>query len=158
MSPRCQIVSSVPQTLRCLERGALQRATGAHAMNENSSRSHAIFSLLIEQRARLSSPGAEAEVVRAKLHLVDLAGSERNKRTGAVGTRLREAININSGLLALGNVIAALADDRRGRHHVPYRQSKLTRILQDSLGAAPAPLTVVPDRVSDGGQVATRAR
>ena len=68
----------------------------------------------------------------AKFHFVDLAGSERAKRTGATGNTLKEGISINKGLLALGNVIAALTED--GKNHVPYRDSKLTRILQDSLG------------------------
>ena len=68
-----------------------------------------------------------------KLHLVDLAGSERQAKTGAVGDRLREAAKINLSLSALGNVISALVDGRPGGH-VPYRDSKLTRLLQDSLG------------------------
>lgn len=70
----------------------------------------------------------------AKFHFVDLAGSERAKRTGATGSTLKEGISINQGLLALGNVIAALTDETRKGAHVPYRNSKLTRILQDSLG------------------------
>lgn len=90
----------------------------------------------------------------AKLHLVDLAGAERQKRTGATGVRFAESVRINQGLLALGNVISALGDDKkekrrrqrkakggggrstggRGHLHVPYRESKLTRLLQDSLG------------------------
>lgn len=68
----------------------------------------------------------------AKLHFVDLAGSERLKRTKAVGDRAKEGININYGLLILGNVISALTDPKKT--HVPYRDSKLTRLLQDSLG------------------------
>lgn len=70
----------------------------------------------------------------AKFHFVDLAGSERAKRTGATGATLKEGISINKGLLALGNVISALTDDAKKNAHVPYRDSKLTRILQDSLG------------------------
>lgn len=74
---------------------------------------------------------AEPEVRKCKFHFVDLAGSERAKRTGAEGIRLREGIDINKGLLALGNVISALGDEqKRGKVHVPYRDSKLTRILQ----------------------------
>ena len=73
-------------------------------------------------------------VTSAKFHFVDLAGSERAHRTGNQGERFRESISINSGLLALGNVISALADSRRRQQHVPYRQSKLTRLLKDSLG------------------------
>ena len=75
------------------------------------------------------------EVRRSKFHFVDLAGSERAKRTGAQGHQLKEGIDINKGLLALGNVISALGDDtKRGKSFVPYRDSKLTRMLQDSLG------------------------
>lgn len=70
----------------------------------------------------------------AKFHFVDLAGSERAKRTGATGSTLKEGISINKGLLALGNVIAALTEEGKRQNHVPYRDSKLTRILQDSLG------------------------
>jgi hypothetical protein len=68
------------------------------------------------------------EFMVAKFHFVDLAGSERAKRTGATGATLKEGISINKGLLSLGNVIAALTDDK-GKGHVPYRDSKLTRIL-----------------------------
>ena len=70
----------------------------------------------------------------AKFHFVDLAGSERAKRTGATGATLKEGISINKGLLALGNVISALTEEGKKNQHVPYRDSKLTRILQDSLG------------------------
>ena len=80
--------------------------------------------------------GADPEVRKCKFHFVDLAGSERAKRTGAEGLRLREGIDINKGLLALGNVISALGDEqKRGKVHIPYRDSKLTRMLQvcDSL-------------------------
>ena len=100
-------------------------------MNHRSSRSHAIFTIHVERK------GADpADVTRAKIHLVDLAGSERAKRTKAEGQRLKEGIQINKGLLALGNVISALGDDKRrmAGGHVPYRDSKLTRLLQDSLG------------------------
>ncbi|KAM6981182.1 LOW QUALITY PROTEIN: kinesin-like protein KIF21B [Aplochiton taeniatus] len=76
----------------------------------------------------------EYETLMAKFHFVDLAGSERLKRTGATGERAREGISINCGLLALGNVISALGDQTKKGGHVPYRDSKLTRLLQDSLG------------------------
>jgi hypothetical protein len=73
------------------------------------------------------------EVRKSKFHFVDLAGSERAKRTGAVGAQMKEGIEINKGLLALGNVISALGDEtKRGRVHVPYRDSKLTRMLRVS--------------------------
>ena len=132
------------EMVRLLENGAVSRTTGGTKMNEQSSRSHAIFTVILEQRhltrdARRRHRGAFSS---AKFHLVDLAGSERNKRTGASGHRFKESININSGLLALGNVINAIADDQERRKqdlgprhlHVPYRDSKLTRLLQDSLG------------------------
>ena len=71
------------------------------------------------------------EIQTSKFHFVDLAGSERAKRTGAEGTRMKEGIDINKGLLVLGNVISALGDEKkRGKTHVPYRDSKLTRMLQ----------------------------
>lgn len=78
--------------------------------------------------------GQEFETLTAKFHFVDLAGSERLKRTGATGDRAKEGISINCGLLALGNVISALGDVTKKSLHVPYRDSKLTRLLQDSLG------------------------
>lgn len=74
------------------------------------------------------------EYISAKFHFVDLAGSERIKKTGATGSTLKEGININKSLLALGNVISALTDENKKSAHIPYRDSKLTRILQDSLG------------------------
>ncbi|KAK7321269.1 hypothetical protein VNO77_31748 [Canavalia gladiata] len=112
-----------------LSRGSLSRATASTNMNSQSSRSHAIFTITMEQKNG-------DDVLCAKLHLVDLAGSERAKRTGADGMRLKEGIHINKGLLALGNVISALGDERKRKEggHVPYRDSKLTRLLQDSLG------------------------
>ncbi|XP_058747789.1 kinesin-like protein KIN-4C isoform X2 [Vicia villosa] len=112
-----------------LSRGSMSRATGSTNMNSQSSRSHAIFTITMEQKNG-------DDVLCAKLHLVDLAGSERAKRTGADGMRLKEGIHINKGLLTLGNVISALGDEKKRKEggHVPYRDSKLTRLLQDSLG------------------------
>jgi hypothetical protein len=74
------------------------------------------------------------EEISSKFHFVDLAGSERIKKTGATGMLLKEGISINKGLLCLGQVISALTEEKGGRDHIPYRDSKLTRILQDSLG------------------------
>lgn len=79
-------------------------------------------------------PNTREEFMVAKFHFVDLAGSERLKKTGATGTTMKEGISINKGLLSLGNVISALTDESKRNSHVPYRDSKLTRILQDSLG------------------------
>eukprot|EP00201_Polytomella_parva_P001908 CAMPEP_0175085938 /NCGR_PEP_ID=MMETSP0052_2-20121109/28957_1 /TAXON_ID=51329 ORGANISM="Polytomella parva, Strain SAG 63-3" /NCGR_SAMPLE_ID=MMETSP0052_2 /ASSEMBLY_ACC=CAM_ASM_000194 /LENGTH=285 /DNA_ID=CAMNT_0016358037 /DNA_START=339 /DNA_END=1192 /DNA_ORIENTATION=- len=144
-----------------LELGALCRSTASTNMNNRSSRSHAIFTITLEQRRvsngtngsggnmgnmtnndndndndnemDLDLPPSEVPdedmYLCAKMHLVDLAGSERAKRTKAEGMRLKEGIHINRGLLALGNVINAIVDNHR---HVPYRDSKLTRLLQDS--------------------------
>ncbi|CAG4977423.1 unnamed protein product [Parnassius apollo] len=138
-------VRGVHDALGALHAGALARTTAATNMNSSSSRSHAVFTLLLRQR-RLATDqdtvdrDAEAdtpeqyETLTAKFHFVDLAGSERLKRTGATGERAREGISINCGLLALGNVISALGDKSRKVLHVPYRDSKLTRLLQDSLG------------------------
>lgn len=123
-------VTSLKETMMLLEKGAQNRATGATAMNATSSRSHAIFSLHIEMRNKEDGDN----VVCAKFHMVDLAGSERAKKTGATGERFKEGVNINKGLLALGNVISALCEDGGRRGHIPYRDSKLTRLLQDSLG------------------------
>lgn len=125
-----------------LSRGSLSRATGSTNMNSQSSRSHAIFTISMEQKkivhcsAGAISVDLSDDILSAKLHLVDLAGSERAKRTGADGLRFKEGIHINKGLLALGNVISALGDEKKRKEggHVPYRDSKLTRLLQDSLG------------------------
>ncbi|XP_063371290.1 kinesin-like protein KIF3A [Cydia amplana] len=110
--------------------GNKNRHIGATAMNTESSRSHAIFSITVES----SKKGADkkAHVKMGKLHLVDLAGSERQSKTQATGTRLKEATKINQSLSVLGNVISALVDGKST--HIPYRNSKLTRLLQDSLG------------------------
>ncbi|RLO06250.1 hypothetical protein DYB28_000754, partial [Aphanomyces astaci] len=127
---KSQAVQSPDDVMRLLSMGSAARVTGSTQMNEQSSRSHAIFTLVLQQKARDSG-----ELTHAKFHLVDLAGSERAKRTGAVGGRFKESVNINQGLLALGNVISALGDDAKKKNsHVPYRDSKLTRLLQDSLG------------------------
>ncbi|XP_049549454.1 kinesin-like protein KIF21A isoform X4 [Anopheles darlingi] len=127
------------EALNCLQQGALARTTASTQMNEQSSRSHALFTILI-RRQRVLSPEqcdnieGDTETLTSKFHFVDLAGSERLKRTGATGERAREGISINCGLLALGNVISALGDKTKKVSHVPYRDSKLTRLLQDSLG------------------------
>jgi len=160
---REELVSSYEQMMKSLEDGSRHRATASTRMNQTSSRSHAIFTVIMEHVVYsdstmmdtlaqtdvvaeslvgvVSSPDHHSEGVRqtalhtevrkSKFHFVDLAGSERAKRTGAVGQQLREGIDINKGLLALGNVISALGDDsKRGRVFIPYRDSKLTRMLQ----------------------------
>ena len=109
---------------------------------------------------KLNSYTAAARTVRSKLLMVDLAGSERVRRTVSKGTRLSEAKSINTSLSALGNVIAALADPSAGTklHHVPYRDSKLTRLLQDSLGGTASTAliaTVGPAPVNYGETLST---
>ncbi|KAI8881937.1 kinesin-domain-containing protein [Backusella circina FSU 941] len=118
-------IFSTQELLSQLLKGSNSRTTGSTEMNTYSSRSHAIFSVTLKQQQK------ENRLV-SKFHFVDLAGSERLKRTHALGERQKEGIFINTGLLALGNVISALSDDEV--RHVPYRDSKLTRLLQDSLG------------------------
>ncbi|KAH0563992.1 chromosome-associated kinesin KIF4 isoform X2 [Cotesia glomerata] len=122
-------VSNADETLQLLIHGSQGRATGSTAMNDQSSRSHAIFSMIIFQEPK-DNP---ANATTAKFHLVDLAGSERSKKTQATGERFKEGVNINKGLLALGNVISQLGDNN-SNSFVVYRDSKLTRLLQDSLG------------------------
>ncbi|XP_035487266.2 kinesin-like protein KIF21B isoform X6 [Scophthalmus maximus] len=149
-----RLVHSEEELLQCLKLGALSRTTASTQMNATSSRSHAIFTIhlcqmRVCQQPQMNGGGENGEVngvdsgpiaqpeyetLMAKFHFVDLAGSERLKRTGATGERAREGISINCGLLALGNVISALGDQSKKGGHIPYRDSKLTRLLQDSLG------------------------
>ena len=122
--------------------GKKNRTVGATLMNQDSSRSHSIFTITIEICEHMPTGSGSADALDAmqenakvrmgKLNLVDLAGSERQAKTGATGDRLKEATKINLSLSALGNVISSLVDGRSG--HIPYRDSKLTRLLQDSLG------------------------
>jgi len=124
------VVKGVTEMENVLLAGKKNRSVGATLMNQDSSRSHSIFTIVIES----SGTGADGEkhIKAGKLNLVDLAGSERQSKTGATGDRLKEATKINLSLSALGNVISALVDSKTS--HVPYRDSKLTRLLQDSLG------------------------
>ncbi|CAK1583428.1 unnamed protein product [Parnassius mnemosyne] len=122
-------VTSTMETMMVLERGSIGRVTGSTAMNQASSRSHAVFTIVITKESRTDKNIATT----SKFHLVDLAGSERIKKTKASGERLKEGVKINQGLLALGNVISALGDGT-SRSYISYRDSKLTRLLQDSLG------------------------
>ncbi|XP_064445899.1 kinesin-like protein KIF17 isoform X3 [Mirounga angustirostris] len=123
-------VHNVAQCEHIMETGWKNRSVGYTLMNKDSSRSHSIFTISIEIYA-VDERGKD-HLCAGKLNLVDLAGSERQSKTGATGERLREATKINLSLSALGNVISALVDGRC--KHIPYRDSKLTRLLQDSLG------------------------
>ncbi|XP_077466910.1 kinesin-like protein KIF3B [Stigmatopora argus] len=124
------VTKSVREIENVMNVGNQNRSVGSTNMNEHSSRSHAIFVITVE----CSELGVDGEnhIRVGKLNLVDLAGSERQTKTGAQGERLKEATKINLSLSALGNVISALVDGRSS--HIPYRDSKLTRLLQDSLG------------------------
>lgn len=141
-------INSVDDLMNALNFGSAIRQTDATAINAKSSRSHAVFSLNLVQRKvkppslsekRYSVPieamsGQDVSITTdSKLHFVDLAGSERLKNTGAQGERAKEGISINAGLAALGKVISQLSSRQAGSH-VSYRDSKLTRLLQDSLG------------------------
>ena len=124
------VVKSAGEMDAVLQAGKKNRQTGATLMNQTSSRSHSVFTITVET-SEVGSDG-ESHIRVGKLNLVDLAGSERQSKTGATGQRLKEATKINLSLTALGNVISALVDGKST--HVPYRDSKLTRLLQDSLG------------------------
>ena len=128
------VVKDYSEIEAAIEQGNNNREVGATAMNADSSRSHSIFTAVIETSELLpgAEEGSEPKIKAGKLNLVDLAGSERQAKTEAEGIRLKEATKINLSLSALGNVIAGLASGKKG--HIPYRDSKLTRLLQDSLG------------------------
>ncbi|KAL7678364.1 hypothetical protein ACOME3_004592 [Neoechinorhynchus agilis] len=122
-----RFVSTPEEVMLVMEEGKANRHIAVTNMNEHSSRSHCVFLIDVKQENTETN-----KKLTGKLYLVDLAGSEKVSKTGAEGTVLDEARNINRSLSALGNVIAALADGTKT--HVPYRDSKLTRILQESLG------------------------
>lgn len=129
-----EVVTSSAHLLRVLARGSLRRQTGSTAINVQSSRSHAICTIHLTQK----QVHAETQIMttlQSKLNFVDLAGSERLKNTKASDDgRLKEGISINSGLTALGKVITQLSTTHNAAAHISYRDSKLTRLLQDSLG------------------------
>ncbi|XP_040612015.1 kinesin-like protein KIF27 [Mesocricetus auratus] len=136
----CQ-VESADEVMSLLEAGNAARHTSTTQMNEHSSRSHAIFTISICQVEKNTEAAENGEWyshrhIVSKFHFVDLAGSERVTKTGNTGERFKESIQINSGLLALGNVISALGDPRRKSSHIPYRDAKITRLLKDSLGGS----------------------
>eukprot|EP00090_Calanus_glacialis_P003713 TRINITY_DN1273_c0_g1_i1.p1 TRINITY_DN1273_c0_g1~~TRINITY_DN1273_c0_g1_i1.p1 ORF type:complete len:968 (-),score=442.44 TRINITY_DN1273_c0_g1_i1:1092-3995(-) len=122
-----RFVSSPEEVFEVIEEGKSNRHVAVTNMNEHSSRSHSVFLINVKQENLENQ-----KKLCGKLYLVDLAGSEKVGKTGVEGMGLEEAKNINKSLSALGNVIAALADGNKS--HIPYRDSKLTRILQESLG------------------------
>ncbi|BFZ01884.1 hypothetical protein BsWGS_04923 [Bradybaena similaris] len=123
------VVRNKDEVFEILQRGTAKRQTAATLMNAVSSRSHSVFSVTIHIKE--NTVDGEELLKTGKLYLVDLAGSENIGRSGAVDKRAREAGNINQSLLTLGRVITALVEHAP---HIPYRESKLTRLLQDSLG------------------------
>ena len=131
-------VSSEDEALALWFEGDAQRAIGSHAMNDRSSRSHAVFTLNIETasfKSTETSSLSSATLHRSKIHLVDLAGSERLRKTKSTGTVMREATFINKSLSVLERVIISLGERNQSNRvdHVPYRSSKLTHLLRDAL-------------------------
>lgn len=124
------IVKSADEIQRVQDQGRANKSMAATKMNDRSSRSHSVFTLTLEISEK--GPDGKDHIRMGKLNMVDLAGSERQSKTEATGQRLEEAIKINLSLTTLCQVIAALTDPKAT--YVPYRDSKLTRILQDSLG------------------------
>ncbi|KAK3242190.1 hypothetical protein CYMTET_48102 [Cymbomonas tetramitiformis] len=125
-------VENVDDTLRLLQQGSANRQVGETKMNCESSRSHSVFTCTIEST---HTKNGIATKRYSRLNLVDLAGSERQKSSGAAGKQLKEASSINKSLSALGLVMKSLVDVAQGRQrHVPYRDSRLTFLLQESLG------------------------
>ncbi|KAL3505041.1 hypothetical protein ACH5RR_034882 [Cinchona calisaya] len=135
---REEIVNSAEQVLELIQRGEVNRHFGETNMNVRSSRSHTIFRMVIESKGKDTTSGDNSnsdDAIRVSvLNLVDLAGSERIAKTGAGGVRLKEGKHINKSLMVLGNVINKLSEGGKQRGHIPYRDSKLTRILQPALG------------------------
>uniref|UniRef100_A0A803YB03 Kinesin-like protein n=1 Tax=Meleagris gallopavo TaxID=9103 RepID=A0A803YB03_MELGA len=123
---------SAEEILQMLDYGNKNRTQHPTDVNASSSRSHAVFQIYLRQQDKIASISQNVRI--AKMSLIDLAGSERASATNAKGARFREGANINRSLLALGNIINALADPKSKKQHIPYRNSKLTRLLKDSLG------------------------
>lgn len=128
------IVSSPEQLNQYIDQGNQVRRVASTNMNNRSSRSHSCFIIKVDQKQTVIEGDTQKETsLEAKINLVDLAGSERAAKTGATGDTLKEGAAINKSLSALGNVINALTDPKKNKH-IPYRDSKLTRLLQTSLG------------------------
>ncbi|KAG8654827.1 kinesin-like protein KIN-7N isoform X2 [Manihot esculenta] len=166
---REEIVNNAEQVLELIAAGEVNRHFGETNMNVRSSRSHTIFRMVIESKEKdnNSSNYSCGDAIRVSvLNLVDLAGSERIAKTGAGGVRLKEGKHINKSLMALGNVINKLSDSPKQRGHIPYRDSKLTRILQPALGGnaktsiicTVAPEEVHVDETKGTLQFASRAK
>lgn len=144
MGAKDLVINSAEELLSVVETGNALRHTYATRMNEASSRSHTILTIQVNQICKDSAQSSSS----SKFCLVDLAGSECAAKTGNTGVNLKESIHINTGLLALGNVICALADSVRPRHnnpngtYIPYRDAKITRLLRESLGGTTQTLMI----------------
>ncbi len=132
--------------LKLIYQGGAVRRVASTNMNDQSSRSHSVFTIRIEQKTSTDIAGGliKEQTVKAKVNLVDLAGSERADKTGATGSTLKEGANINKSLMTLGNVINKLSEGvkKGGKVIIPYRESKLTRLLQESLGGNSATVMI----------------
>ncbi|KAG0483411.1 hypothetical protein HPP92_011495 [Vanilla planifolia] len=130
-----EYIYQMKDAIHLLVKGLSNRRTGATSINAESSRSHCVFTCVVECRSKSMDDGVSS-LRTSRINFVDLAGSERQKATCAVGERLKEAGNINRSLSQLGNLINILAEvSQSGKHrHIPYRDSRLTFLLQDSLG------------------------
>ncbi|NXE82518.1 KI18B protein, partial [Cochlearius cochlearius] len=156
--------TSAEQLLEMLANGNKNRTQHPTDANATSSRSHAVFQIYVKQQDRVGGLTRDLQV--AKMSLIDLAGSERASVTNTKGERLREGANINRSLLALINVINALADAKSKKTHIPYRDSKLTRLLKDSIGgncrtimiAAVSPSTLAYEDTYNTLKYANRAK
>ncbi|XP_024367557.1 kinesin-like protein KIN-12D isoform X3 [Physcomitrium patens] len=146
-------VKSVHDVVQLLTQGASNRKVAATNMNRESSRSHSVFACTVESKWQANSL---TNIRFGRLNLVDLAGSERQKSSGAEGDRLKEAANINKSLSTLGLVIMTLVDIANGKQrHVPYRDSKLTFLLQDSLGGNSKTTVIATISPSNGNALET---
>ncbi len=127
-------ISSADQILAYIMKGNKKRTMASTHSNTFSSRSHAILNITLEQVPDMDDFSCNMKVIQSKLTMIDLAGSERASVTKNRGIRLKEGANINRSLLALGNCINILSDTNKKGAFVPYRDSKLTRLLKHSLG------------------------
>lgn len=128
------VVNNEEEAFNLLFEGETNRTISEHELNKESTRSHCIFTTYLEMKSRIES---SEKVITSKLNFVDLAGSERVKKTGSTGVILKEANYINKSLTFLEQVVVALTDKKKSREkkdHIPYRQSKLTHLLKDSIG------------------------
>ena len=135
---------NAPELMALIHQGNAVRKVAATNMNEQSSRSHSCLTIKITQRTiQMLEGGLQRErMVKATINLVDLAGSERASKTGATGATLKEGTNINLSLMTLGTVINKLSEGGNKNVHIPYRDSKLTRLLQESLGGNSATVMI----------------